>query len=94
MGKVADAIEVLRTRAATMSGDELEKLLRDLQFDVRPTSSGKHQVVTHDGLEWFISTSFDKGHKKQMLPKYPQLIRKVLIQYQVQLETILGERHA
>lgn len=94
MGKVMDAIEVLRVKEATMSGDALKELLVDLKFEVRQgASGGGHHVVTHDGLEGFYSTSFDKGHNKHMLACYPRQIRKVLKQYQNQLEIILGENN-
>lgn len=74
-----------------MPGDELEAILVDLKFDVRQCGAPGHYVVTHDGLESFLSTSFDKGHKKQMLVNYPRNVRRVLRQYQGQLEKLLGE---
>lgn len=92
MGKVADAIETLEAGAASMSGDDLENLLIRLGFKVRAGSSGSHQVVTHDGLDGFLSTSFDKGHKKQMLPVYPRNIKRIIKQYQGELEKFLGEK--
>jgi hypothetical protein len=93
MGKVSEAIEAIRTREKSMAGDDLEALLVDLGFEVRQCSSPGHYVVTHDGLEEFRSTSFDKSHNKFMLPNYPRQIRRVLQQYQHQLETLLGDRN-
>ena len=91
MGKVAETIEYLRSRAATMPGDEMEDLLLALRFDVKPSNSGKHYVVTHDELDGFLSSSFDKGHKKQMLSAYTNKMRKLITNYKAELEKILGE---
>ena len=77
-----------------MSGDELKELLVSLNFEVRQgASGGGHHIVTHDSLEDFYSTSYDKGHNKTMLACYPRQIRRVLKQYQSQLEVILGEKN-
>jgi hypothetical protein len=94
MGRVSAAIDMLKEKESSMSGDELEALLVDLKFEVRQCGAPGHHVVTHDDLDSFLSTSFDKGHKKQMLACYPRSIRRVLRQYQSQLETILGETDA
>lgn len=76
-----------------MSGDELKDLLVGLKFEVRQgVNGGGHHVVTHDGLDGFLSTSYDKGHNKHMLPCYPRNIRRVLKQHQGQLETIVGDK--
>jgi hypothetical protein len=93
MGKVTDAIAVLQAKEASMSGDELRDLLVGLGFEVRQGSSGGgHYVVTHDGIDGFFSTSYDKSHNKHMLRCYPRQIKRVLKQYQDQLEIYVGDR--
>lgn len=91
MGKVKDAIEILKAREASLAGDELKELLVGLGFEVKAGARGGHHVVTHDELNGFVSTSYDKGHNKHMLACYPRQIRKVLKQYESELERILGE---
>lgn len=89
---MSDAIELLKAREAGMSGADMKSILLSLGFEVRPGSNGKHQIVTHDHIEGFMSTSFDEGHNKHMLPTYPRSIRRVLKQYQTELEIFLGDR--
>lgn len=93
MGKVNDAIATLQAKEASMTGDELKNLLVALKFEVRLGGNGAHYVVTHDDLDGFYSTSFDESHKKHMLPCYPRNIRRVLKQYQGQLEIIVGDKN-
>lgn len=93
MGKVTEALELLRAKEASMTGQELKTLLESLGFEVRQGSNGGHHVVTHDGLEGFLSTSYDKSHNKQMLPCYPRSIKRVISQYRDQIEELLGENN-
>jgi hypothetical protein len=93
MGKVSDAIALLQAKEANMTGGEMEALLIGLGFEVRPTGKAGHCVVTHDHLDGFLSTSFDKGHHKHMLPTYPRAIRGVLRRHREQLELLLGDKN-
>ena len=93
MGKVSEAIALLQAKEASLTGDDLKDVLTGLKFEVRQgVNGGGHHVVTHDELDGFYSTSYDKSHNKHMLPCYPRQIRRVLKQYQSQLEVIVGDR--
>jgi predicted RNA binding protein YcfA (HicA-like mRNA interferase family) len=93
MGKVDETIKILQQRSASMNGDELEKMLLKLGFEVRAGANGKHCVATHDKLEGFFSTSFDKGHGKEMKSVYVKSICKVLVDYRQELEVATGEKN-
>ena len=94
MGKVSDAIDLLKAKEASMTGGELMTLLIELGFEVRQgRNGGGHHVVTHDELDGFLSTGYDKSHNKFMLRCYPRNIRSVLKRYQSQLEIIVGDKN-
>ena len=86
----------MQAKSASMTGNELKKLLVSLKFEVRKCASGGHHVVTHDGLSDFTTVSYDAGHGKrtQMRSNYPRDIARVLKDHQSELEIIVGDKDA
>ena len=96
MGRVSDAISTVQAKSASMTGNELKKLLVSLKFEVKKCAKGGHHLVTHDDLEDFVAVSYDAGHgkRKQMRSCYPLNIARVLKDHQSELEIIVGDKDA
>lgn len=72
--RVGDLVGELRARKANIRCKELTGILEDLGFTITQ-GKGNHKVVTHDGLEGFMSTSYDCGHGKDSQIKSPYIIK-------------------
>ncbi len=88
--RVSALVADLRARKANVRCRELGEILKTLGFTITP-GRGNHKVVTHDGLEGFLSTSYDCGHGKdsQIKPPYITKVAKVLSDYAVELQGYL-----
>lgn len=88
--KVSARAADLRSRKANVRCSELGGILTELGFTITP-GRGNHKVVTHDGLEGFLSTSYDCGHGRdsQIKPQYIIKVAKVLSDYATELQGYL-----
>ena len=77
---VLAAVDVLVSRKASLRCEEVVALLEGLGFIVRDGKKQGHKVVTHPGLDDFLSTSFSCGHGRNPTIKaaYAVSLRRVL----------------
>ncbi len=74
------ALQTLRQRRATISCNELIRLLTDLGYEVVKRNSGKHHTFNHPKIDGWIGGNFDCGHGRNpsILPAYINKIIKLL----------------
>ncbi|MFY7867701.1 type II toxin-antitoxin system HicA family toxin [Roseateles sp.] len=85
MKSAGEAIDLLKSREATTSCDELVGLLRALGFDVRRRKSGNHHTLDHPGIPGFTGANFDGGHGKTVKTCYLQEMRKLIKKYEAEI---------
>jgi len=77
--RVTAAIEDLRSRKANVRCREMRVILESLGFTIKE-GRANHKIVFHDGIQSFLSTSYDCGHGKDALikPVYVGKVARVL----------------
>lgn len=85
--RIANTIESLQQRKASLCCEDVKSLLVSLGFEVRDGKQGGHKVFVHQGLPSFLSGSFNCGHGKnpEIKPAYIGKIIQVLKQYHDEL---------
>lgn len=90
--KVQAAIDVLATRKANLRCEEIISLLEGLGFVVRDGKKQGHKVVTHPGLDDFVSANFTCGHGRNpgVKPVYAVNLKRVLTTHADALRDLLA----
>ena len=85
MKSAGEVIDLLKSKEATTSCDDLVSLLTDLGFDVRRRKSGNHHTLDHPGIPNFMGANFDGGHGKTVKTCYVQEMRKLVKKYETEI---------
>jgi len=83
----------LRGRKKSIKRSELIYLLRSLGFDVVAGNKGKHFTYVHPGFSVFPAGTFNGGHGKDDVIKFPYILDAIglLERYENELRELAGE---
>lgn len=94
-GKVSAAIRQLSAGGANTRCSDMNRILSGLGFRIENGSRGNHRTFHHDEIDKFLGGNYDCGHGRdaQLKKRYVEQVAKVVIEFEDDLRTILGEEN-
>ena len=93
---VDEAIAFLDQRKRDMRRSELEALLKEFGFKVKPCKKGNHRSFVHHALApaGFYGGGFDGAHGADAQVRLPYVldVRRIFQKYRAELKALRGEK--